>query len=1094
MLQITYSNRLEPLLGTLLAALATTPAAVFQTEQIIIPSAALQRSVTLAITERSGICANVRFSYLSRWIWEQIGLLCPTQPGRQSAQLTSAVLAWRITAIFNDRSFTDAHPRLASWLSVADPVMRFDLATRTAGLLDQACTYRPDWIAQWSRHEPVLLPGADTAQQQDHDWQAALWQRILLDLGAIRQHLTPTLLQALHEAINQRDTTLPMPTIHLVCLSAIAPVYLAALRELGRVATLHLYVLSPSRALRQDEGNGGNRLLAAWGKTVRAQIALLHEAAPDATINSDNFVTASGTGLLARLQNAILEQDELAPASITMDAADRSIECHRCHSLTRELEVLQDQLLALFAGPNPPRPCDILVVTPNLEDAAALIDTVFGSVPFERRIPYTITGRAGSTGNPVARALLGLLALSGARVTASDVHALLQQPVIGRRFGIDVAELEEIHEWLGLAGIRWGLDEADPASAPCSFDAGMHRLFLGYALPTSVAQPFAGRVPAANIEGGAATILGRFWLVVEAMRKLQLDLGQPRHASDWQPFLATVVESFLTPDNDQLDDLADVHSELRTLNDQLHQANFTEVIPEAVVRSALTALLDESTRGGIPTGTVTFAGMAGLRHLPYRVLCAIGLNDGAFPAAARPAEIDLMALVPRAGDRVRSADDRNLFLDLILCARDRLYLSYTGRGVRDNASLPPSVLVDDLLDYLAASIATDESSAALASAHARLCVAHPLQPFSANYFIAGSDARLRSANDDYCSALKHALTQHALRQKTAGAVGTAAALDDDVVDDDNAPGMSTAETFFRAPLPAPDPVWRTVSLVQLKRFFANPCRYLLQERLGLKLDTNDDTLQDDEPFVPDFIGASELATRLLPLFAQDMPLPDIAAMAHAGIELPPGPMGDAAIDMAVHSLQQFCGNIARASIDPYLPPHHVALSFDLDGEAWQLSAAFGDLRASGLVRSRCDDVRTVDYLSGWIDHLALNASVPKGVSATTTWISRNGQYTLSPCTEAMTILGRLLRLYRQGLSAPLHFFPKSAWMYVAEGNDLGAAAKKWFSSSFNAYGEDGHVAYRLALRGVADPIDDAFEEAADTVFGSLLPYLKDDRL
>ena len=59
---------------------------------------------------------------------------------------------------------------------------------------------------------------------------------------------------------------------------------------------------------------------------------------------------ARATSLLAQLQNAMLELRELAPGSVALADDDRSIELHVCHSLTRELEVLQDHLLGLFAA------------------------------------------------------------------------------------------------------------------------------------------------------------------------------------------------------------------------------------------------------------------------------------------------------------------------------------------------------------------------------------------------------------------------------------------------------------------------------------------------------------------------------------------------------------------------------------------------------------------------------------------------------------------------------------------------------------------------------------------------------------------------
>ena len=81
-------------------------------------------------------------------------------------------------------------------------------------------------------------------------------------------------------------------------------------------------------------------------------------------------------------------------------------------------------LLGLLAEPDPPTLDQILVVTPDLEATAPLIDAVFGTVPRERFIPYTITGRARSRANGIARALLQLLALLGSRCGVSEVFDL----------------------------------------------------------------------------------------------------------------------------------------------------------------------------------------------------------------------------------------------------------------------------------------------------------------------------------------------------------------------------------------------------------------------------------------------------------------------------------------------------------------------------------------------------------------------------------------------------------------------------------------------------------------------------------------------
>lgn len=1104
MLQITFSNRLEYLASALVERLSVAPASPFTAEEIIIPSAAIRRKVDMAITDHFGICANVRFSFLARWLWQEIGKFIPVD---NPATFAAATLGWRIFALFDDADFIAAHPRLAAYLVKADPVMRFDLATRTATLFDQYLTYRPDWIEHWSNGILAAIPDATGDQSEDQAWQAALWQRILQDLGTSQQHLSPAMLKDLQHAIHARDNARPERVFHVFCVPTIPPVHLEALRELGRQAHIHLYLLNPCQqywfdvvdqkrlsylALRGDQQHHevGHRLLAAWGKQTQAQLEMLFDVDAAALVDDAGFTAHDGTHLLGQLQNSILHLCEFTPASITLADTDRSIEFHCCHSLTRELEVLQDQLLALFAGPNPPLPSDVLVVTPRLDEAAALIDTVFGSVPFSRRIPYSITGRAASQTNEAARALLGLLSLASSRITASSVFGLLQQGIVGRRFGFDNAMLDVLHGWIEQAGIRWGLDAAHraalglPETAHCTFEEGLQRLFLGYALPATVDLPFAERLPAANIEGGDAAILGRFWHCMQAIRQWQRELALSRNATQWLPFLANMTDALLAPDNEQVEQVAQVHHSLRELHEQLRHAHVDIAIPESVMRAALTALLDESAKGGVPTGSVTFAGLTSLRNLPYRVICAIGLNDGVFPATMRALEFDLMAGSPQRGDRQRGSDERNLFLDLILSARDRLYLSFTGRGIRDNAPMPPSVLLADLLDSLVPAIATDANdSRALAAARQRLLLEHPLQPFSLTYFTPAGDARLTSANEEYCAALQHALSV----PQEGIIVATDDADDDEVL-------VKTAKTFFSVHLPAPDVQWRSVSADQLKRFFNNPCRYLLQQRLNVRLQDDDATLPDEEPFLPQWQGQKALATRLLPLFARQLEIADITALARAGTELPAGPMGELALEDLLRSLQKFSAALAGATNEPCLPPHQAIVPFTLDGEAWQLCGSFSDLRASGLVRSRYDDTRAADYLAGWIDHLILNAALPAGVTGATCWISRDGQYRLAAVADARDSLEGLMRLYRLGLSRPLHFFPKSALQFMANEQDLKFAHRTWTSSKFSPFGEDRDLAYQLALRGVADPLDTEFEDAAVTVFAPLLRSLTDPRL
>ena len=898
-------------------------------------------------------------------------------------------------------------------------------------------------------------------------------------------------------------------TTHIFCPPTIAPLAIDMLNRFSQWMDVRLYALNPCRAYwfdivepkrlsylktkgKAEHHETGNRLLASWGKQTQAMIDLLFENTALTCEENHHFISNAEIGkttLLAQVQDSVLDLQDLSPADTHFSQDDRSIEVHVCHSLTRELEVLQDQLLALFAQDHSLLPDDVLVVTPHLKDAAPLIDAVFGTASPSRHIPYTLTGLTGSRVNPVATALLDLFSLALSRFAASDVFKRLQQPVIAQTFELDEAQLHCIHEWMTASGIRWGLDATHrgalqlPEIDAYSFKEGLQRLFLGYALPADTTIPFNSCLPSSDIEGADALTLGRFYGFVEALDDLQKNLPIARTAEAWRLTLFDLLETFISPVGNQIDDANEVREHINALCENISRSARTCTIEPSVMLHALKQALDDPARGGIPTGTVTFTSMTSLRNLPYRVICAIGLNDGAFPTTRRPPEFDLIAHAPQRGDRQRRLDERNLFLDLLLAAQDRLYLSYTGRSIRDNSELPPSVLIADLLDYLSQAIGSDAR---------RLVVQHPLQAFSIDYFSEQKDTRLASSNHDYFHALKQQMNAHpsATAFDEEKAMKTA---DEDMPDSDDAVANSFIAPFFSTPLPEPEASWRDLSLDQLLRFFHHPSRYLLQQRLGMRFPEAAEELADDEPFLPERNEQRALNDRLLPLFLADVPLDTIRETAQASHEFPAGSLGKALLENEMHAMQAFADKIKSGMHSPCLPPHIQTLTFSLNDETWTLTHSFNDLRPDGLLRYRYDQLRARDYLTGWILHLFLNAALPDKAMHQTVWHGKDDVYALRPIpqADARNELQTLLGLYRNGLRSPLHFYPRSSWEYVRSG--AGKARNAWQGGMSEQFAERSDPHYRQSLRAHPDPLGSEFEATAQTVFGTMQHFLEEKK-
>lgn len=1207
MLHLHHANRTERLADVLLARLgAPAPGrSPFDPDVVVVPSAGVQRWLALRIADRFGICAQVSFDFLATWLWRRIGE--QVAGVGDTSPFAAERLAWRVHAALADPALVGEHPRLARYLARADAAGRLELAQRVAQALERTVTYRPDWLARWSDGASAL-PRADAGAREDEAWQRALWRRVCAELGLDGRHPAEAWVARLAAA---GGAGLPAE-LHAFALPTVAPLHALLLQQVARWSQVHVYVLDPCRAYwsdlvdrkraarladegRLDAHEVGHPLLASWGRQTQTLVdtwqrlpdaaaavgtpvsgdddaapeddgtavaaatlgAAARDAAEVAPVVHEWFEPAGGGALLQRLQDSLLDLAPPQPGDWPMADGDHSVEVHLCHSLTRQVEVLHDRLLSLFAADPSLRPCDVLVATPRLDMLAPIVDAVFGTAPPALALPCTVTGLARSRENPVARALLDLASLLASRAPGSALLAWLAQPVVAARAGLDADDLESLQRWLGDAGLHWGWDAAHraalglpPGAAHTAHDA-IDRLLLGHALPRDAAldawrasdpsldPPGPGFLPVDGAEGLAARALGRFAAVVERLRAWHADWARPAPPADWgrrwRTALADTVDATALPDGDEA--LRETLAAVADLVAAMAEGGGDTPLALGAVSGALAAALDATSPGAVPGGAITVASMNGLRSLPFAVVCLVGLDDGVFPARDATAEFDLMARAPRRGDRQRRHDERNVFLDAILCARRHLLVTCTGRSVRDNAPLPPSVVVSDLLDLLVPAVATDASDpASLAAARRRLVVEHPLQPFSPAVFGGDpqADPRVRSHRDDAARSLREGLA--AARAAAGGAAPSQApptpAGGDDTPDEpvaDDAPDDAEADVpvagtaFFVGPLAPTPPVdgvatEAATSLAELQRFWRHPCRTLLQQRLRLALEVDDDAIDDDEPLVADGRIARRWADRWLPVLvaAGDTAHLPAEADARAWSRLvqadtgwPHGSLARPALDRRWRELRTLADRILRLRGDAPRPHHAATVTLQVDGREHRLDGTFGgegELLGPpwhGLLRWRGGPFRGADLFGLWIEHLLLCASPPAawteaGHRPRSVLVAADRAWVLSPVDEPRPLLASLLAWRAEGLRRPLPFFPRTSWALACRerGGLLqppagpSQAAAAWRGQPNGGAGESADPWVRQAFRDGADPVAGALAAEACTLAEALLAPLR----
>lgn len=609
-LYLHVGNRLETLVSELAGIVRRPLASALAPETIVVQSRGMQRWVSMEIARINGIFSNGEFPFPNAFLHQICRLLVPDLPAAEESPFHPRAMSFGIMRLLPACLPLPGFEALRKYLDDdVDGLMLMQLSERVADLFDQYLLFRPDMVTEWE---------AGTAGH----WQARLWRRLVrespeaLHRGRLRLALRDRIRQegAPVRGIPERVSVFGisyLPPFHLDVLNAIAawiPVYLFFVNPCREYWSDITDRRQTRRILRKYPGDGldpgadlhleeGNRLLAACGALGRDFLRLIGDFDVQA---QEHFQDPGELCLLHRVQSDILH---LKNAGGGRDADD-SIRIHACHSPMREVEVLHDQLLAMFEEIPGLRPRDILVMAPDIEAYAPLIHAVFDSQDDEAvRIPYGVSDRSVRRESRISEGLLGILGLAGGRMEASSILELLEIRALKDRFGLSEGEIEMVERWVRDSGIRWGKDAQGrgrlglPPFSENTWQAGVDRMLLGYAMPGEK-DVYAGIVPFGHIEGSDVATLGKFLEFVQQLFDALERMEGARTPDRWRRLLDGILADFFQPSEDNEPELRVLRDLFDEMADCAARAGFDAPLALPVVRHWLSARLEKPSAGG----------------------------------------------------------------------------------------------------------------------------------------------------------------------------------------------------------------------------------------------------------------------------------------------------------------------------------------------------------------------------------------------------------------------------------------------------------------------------------------------------------------
>ena len=722
-----------------------------------------------------------------------------------------------------------------------------------------------------------------------------------------------------------------------------------------------------------------------------------------------------------------------------LDPADRSVQIHACHGRARQVEILRDAILHLLDEDDTLQPRDVIVMCPDIETFAPLIQATFAAgevveddevdpLPAELRptdLRVRLADRSLRQTNPVLGVVAQLMDLAASRLTASDVLDLADREPVRRRFRLEDEDLARIRDWVAESGIRWGLDAAHRAPYKLAdltagtWSRGLDRVLVGATMTEEGHRLFEGVLPVDDVESLAIDLAGRLAELVDRLQAAVDDFATAKPVGEWAQALATAADALTATSQRDAWQRAQLE---RILDDVAGEATDGVALTLLEVRALLAERLQgRPTRANFRTGHLTICTLVPMRSVPHRVVCLLGLDDTAFPRKAPRDGDDIMLADPHVGERDPRSEDRQMLLDAVMAATDRLIVTFEGNDVRTNAPLPPAVPVGELLDVIDRSTQGD--------ARAQVLVRHPLQAFDPRNF-------------------------------TPGELGGDGPWSFNRVTLDGARAMEGERAeplpFLAGPLAAvTGPV---IEFEDLLGFVRHPVKAFLRQRLGFSLGMYADEVDDGLPIELNALENWQIGQQMLEARLAGATAAASVAAARARGSLPPGKLGEPVLAKLLPVVEEIVGH-TTALLPGVTEPGSVDVRVMLpDGR-----------RLNGTVPDVCGDLlRSVSFsrvnarqrLVAWVRFLALTAAHPDRpfeaatVGRAVYGAGRHAAVTVVRLPRlapelALEHLTALVGLFDAGLREPLPIACKTSAAYAQAlhrgGDPVKAAVEEWES-------------------------------------------------
>ncbi|VFP87205.1 RecBCD enzyme subunit RecC [Candidatus Erwinia haradaeae] len=1051
MITVYHSNQLKMLTMLVCQEIKNNPLYYpLSPEVMLVNSPHMVQWLKFSFAAEFGVTANINFMSSADFIWEILALGLPHYSKKRIFSKSS--MRWKLRVLLPKLRLKNEFSMLHDYLcDDSNNYKLFQLTEYIANVFEQYLLYCPHLIHKWE--EGRVEEKCGDAEL----WQGPLWLALVeytkylgepvWSFSAISERLLFTL-----KNTNKNLPTLP-ERVFVFGLSTLPNYYLQVLEKhmdihilftnpckyywgniqshsfLTQLLSRHRHHYKEDRWISQFRDSddvaklfrtGGekqqlcNPLLDSWGQSERESISLLAQNTPKEVCA---FVDVLPSNLLCTVQKDILELEDHSIIGLSarnwdnslekrvLAVNDRSIEIHLCHSICSEIEVLHDQLLAMMAEDPALSPHEIIVAAVDIDIYTPFIQAVFSTAPSNQNIPYSISNSCMAKKNLSITTFIALLNLLDSRFIAEEVWSVLEVPVVASRFSINEEGLIVLHRWIAESGIRWGLDENNirdldlPMTTQNTWCFGLNRMLLGYAMDSASGE-WRGILPFNESNGLSAELTGHLSEFILTLNKWRERIRQPHDLKSWTPICRLILDDFFTRNSDNETELALIEERWHNMLYHGIQVSYRDNVSLSLLREDLSFYIEERhLRDYYVPGYVNFCTLMPMMFVPVKVVCLLGMNEGVFPRVQVPLSFNLIhQKMKQDGDFY---NESYLFLEAFNAAQKKFYISYISQSIQDNITRYPSIIVNELTQYISQSfcLATDRDKNV------------------------DSSSRSLVQHLENVHAFTSILTLNHFRSK-------AKSLD---ITPEWSPTVRKqgvfASPFVNTLLQKHE---KSVNLNQFLRFWRHPVRYFFKYGLGISFEVEQTLLLDVEPFALDGLTRYKLDQDLLQELINKRGGELLYKQYRSAGILPHGVWGE----LCWQDRKIVLSNLAEQIVEHHSSTQNKEILLNIRDMI--LTGSLNQVQSNGLLRWRPAVLNVHDGLRLWLEHLIYCATGSKGISLMLGLQNSIWRFLPISADNAQQYLEHYMNGYCLGISNPLLVtYSGGAWLKACFDKNLG---------------------------------------------------------